>query len=311
MANSAISKKKCVKSAEQCVIYWDYENCPIPSDHTVKETKTAIQKKIYKLRGRRIPLTIKCYIPEDNHKLVITKKILRDMDLNGIKVYHIPSQKPEAVDKRMLVDIAWDLYERKGHTRDSIAVVSGDKDFSHLLSRLENVPEIYMSVLFIIDPEQNVNPELLQSVDHVVHGLFVEGGHSELDEKNDLLKPCAINTQLYQSKPLWIPMSLQYILSRERCSIKVDISKVRFYEYFMEEVVCAAEGRVVILSATATTYTLFFLSNRNRIRNLIVSAIFIRNPDPWTICYQDVYGTCFFIRHEDSKMIHKIMKVFK
>ena len=59
------------------------------------------------------------------------------------------------MDKRIIADIALDLYEWKGRIINSIALISGDKDYSYLLSEIKNKPEIQKSFLFyLINPNK-------------------------------------------------------------------------------------------------------------------------------------------------------------
>ena len=168
-----------IMSPEKCVIYWDYENCPIPHDATVQDIKSFLEAKIYTLRSKRMQIEIKCYIPLHYRHLHLYNQIKRDMDLNGIKVYEVPTEKAEAVDKRILVDMALDIYEWKNHYCNSIILISGDRDYAHLLSRVRNAPEIAMSCVIIFDENQTVNENLLQSVDHVIHGISMNHEQSE------------------------------------------------------------------------------------------------------------------------------------
>ena len=82
-------------------------------------------------------------------------KLQRSIEVLGIQHINVPSLKPEAVDKRILVDILMDIYEWKSHHRHAITLISGDKDFGHLLSRIHKLPEV--AKLYLLRLPRNNN----------------------------------------------------------------------------------------------------------------------------------------------------------
>ena len=173
MLNREEPNRNSVSISEKCVVYWDYENCPIPFSVKVNAIKKHIESKICESLNRdKLPIDIKCYLPPpNNHHVHVSRKTKEEMQHCGIEIYQIPSLKREAVDKRIIADIALDLYEWKGKSINSIALISGDKDYSYLLSKIKNKPEIKKSFLFIFEHSQEVNNNLRHSVDKCFKGL--------------------------------------------------------------------------------------------------------------------------------------------
>eukprot|EP01084_Bolivina_argentea_P190292 327065_1 len=174
--------KRHVITPEKCMVYWDYENCPMPKRFEAQRIKQLLQTRIYELRGKEIPLEIICYLPLNNKTIHPTNKTLRDFELIGIKTSFVPSLKPESIDKQMICDIALDLYEWKGKHRNSIAIISADKDYSHLLSRIQKAPEIEKSFLITFNHKQRVNDNLIHSVDYVIRDLLTSNNKRTLDK---------------------------------------------------------------------------------------------------------------------------------
>ena len=154
-------------------IYWDYENCPIPNQSSVAKCVDVIKQRIFQSLGQKLQCEIKLYISSDKLK----KKIQRDMEICGIKHFEVPSLKPEAVDKRMLVDLALDLYQWKGVNCNVVVLISGDQDFGNILGRIHGVKEISKLILLRLPNSNgiynNVNPNLLHNVDEVIQDFIL------------------------------------------------------------------------------------------------------------------------------------------
>ena len=149
----------------QCVVYWDYENCPIPDPLTVKEIKQYLHGELHTLLGiNRNCISIKCYTPLSNRYIHISDTAHQAMSHHGIKRIIVPNEKPEAIDKRIIADIGIDLCESVGKCIISIALISGDSDYSYILSRAHRQSHVNKVILFVFDRHQRVKRELLQSV---------------------------------------------------------------------------------------------------------------------------------------------------
>eukprot|EP00485_Elphidium_margaritaceum_P003992 CAMPEP_0202687018 /NCGR_PEP_ID=MMETSP1385-20130828/2738_1 /ASSEMBLY_ACC=CAM_ASM_000861 /TAXON_ID=933848 /ORGANISM="Elphidium margaritaceum" /LENGTH=973 /DNA_ID=CAMNT_0049341727 /DNA_START=149 /DNA_END=3070 /DNA_ORIENTATION=+ len=120
---------------------------PIPRERSLNEISTAIRERIHDEIGLKLPVEFKVYILAQK----LTPQITNDFDINGIIQIQIPSKKPEAVDKRLICDIMFDLYElERDHKSRAIALISGDKDFGHTLSKIKDVPPISHSFLILL-----------------------------------------------------------------------------------------------------------------------------------------------------------------
>ena len=122
---------------DKCSVYWDYENMPIPRGCDSAAVISKLRRKLWESIGSRIPIDFKVYIRASK----VTQRIQDDFDINGITHVHVPSTKPESVDKRMMVDITFSLYELERDSKSrSIALISGDKGLfsfrSHLIYSL-------------------------------------------------------------------------------------------------------------------------------------------------------------------------------
>ena len=158
------------KKAQKVIIYWDYENCPIPTRATsFGNVHDVIKRRIFSYLQYEVQVEARIYIAA--HKL--PNKIKQEMDICSAKNIDIPSWKPEAVDKRMLVDLALDLYEWKGHNIcNAVVLISGDKDFGNILGRIHNCPEIAKLILIRLPRndgrELPVNRNLYANLDYIV-----------------------------------------------------------------------------------------------------------------------------------------------
>ena len=154
------------KTPSKCIVYWDYDNLPIPYTSTVGDVLCPLKNKILAKIGKKIP--IECNLYANAWKL--TPKIKADLDVNGVQHINITSSKPEAVDKRILIDIPLELYEQQSNQKQiAMALITSDKDFGHLLSRIHNIPEITHLILILINKiKYYCNRNLLNNVDHVI-----------------------------------------------------------------------------------------------------------------------------------------------
>eukprot|EP01083_Nonionella_stella_P088935 248081_1 len=150
----------------KCVVFWDYENVNVPRGCSLGTVISVLKERIWeKIGPKQIPIQFKLYIRAEK----LNRTIQEEMDINGVEHINIASRKPESVDKRMLVDIALHLYELEKYKKSHvIALISGDKDFGHLLSRIHKEPPVSHSLL-ILWKRNCVNPNLSNNVDFVIN----------------------------------------------------------------------------------------------------------------------------------------------
>ena len=112
---------------DKCSVYWDYENMPIPKKCDLAKVVTNIRQRLWASIGSKMPIEFKVYIRASR----VTEQIQNDFDVNGIVQIQVPSVKPESVDKRMLIDMSFSLYELERDRKSrAIALISGDKGTS-------------------------------------------------------------------------------------------------------------------------------------------------------------------------------------
>jgi len=151
-------------SPDKCSVYWDYENMPISRRGELSEVVCEIRQRLWAAIGSKMPIEFKVYIRAS----YVTQQIQSDFDINGIVQIHVPSTKPESVDKRMLIDMAFSLYELERDRKSrAIALISGDKDFGHLLSKIHHTPPVSHSFLILLRQIQ-INRNLSNAVDEVI-----------------------------------------------------------------------------------------------------------------------------------------------
>merc|ERR1719461_1771162 len=158
------------KPTEVIKIFWDFENCPLSTYsggcNSLPLFNNDIQNKIDSVLNKKLGKNFVLYTP----MTLISQQMQEDaIDLN-IRIQPVVChRKQESVDKVIIADIgcfasecAWN--RRVGH----IVLVSGDRDYSHVLSAYANKP--YIGKIILIHNEQT-NPKLISVADHGF-GLF-------------------------------------------------------------------------------------------------------------------------------------------
>eukprot|EP01084_Bolivina_argentea_P078207 141889_1 len=164
---------------DKCTVYWDYENMPIPKQANLSDILSTLKDKLWKLIGNKLPIEFKVYIRASK----VTKDIQSDFDINGIVQIQIPSNKPESCDKRLMIDMTFCLYELERDNKSrALALISGDKDFGHLLSKIQNQPPISNTFLILLR-YCHIDKNLSNVVDHVIQLNY--GSNKNKLNKND------------------------------------------------------------------------------------------------------------------------------
>ena len=155
-------KKNSHSEPDKCVVYWDYENMAIPKKTDLCTVISALKTRMWKTLNFKIPIEFRVYISV--HKL--TSDLCRDFERSGITQIHVPSNKPEAADKRIICDIALSLYELEcDHKSRAIGLISSDHDFGYLLNKLHLTRPITHSFLISLHPGHVIDDHLRNSVD--------------------------------------------------------------------------------------------------------------------------------------------------
>merc|ERR1719461_973713 len=153
------------KPTEVIKIFWDFENCPLSTYsggcNSLPLFNNDIQNKIDSVLNKKLGKNFVLYTP----MTLISQQMQEDaIDLN-IRIQPVVChRKQESVDKVIIADIgcfasecAWN--RRIGH----IVLISGDRDYSHVLSSYANKP--YIGKIILIHNEQT-NPKLISVADH-------------------------------------------------------------------------------------------------------------------------------------------------
>eukprot|EP01084_Bolivina_argentea_P131281 231746_1 len=172
------------KPITECVIYWDYENCPIPRGTNLGRVIDVIKNKIIeKLGGRSLPFRdIQLYVSK-NGKHAIPPNILSSLDTLGVDYILIECQKPETVDKRILADIGLSIFDWKDTKYNAIVVISGDKDFGYLLSKIKqrHIAKTIVIPRLFKDPFKKINVHYPNAPE-----LWIDYDAFEINEFNDI-----------------------------------------------------------------------------------------------------------------------------
>eukprot|EP01084_Bolivina_argentea_P126440 223880_1 len=155
---------EATRTMDKCIVYWDYENQPIPKAGSLSTIVPILKNKLCSSIGKKLPIEFKVYVQASQ----ITHELQNAFDINGMMQIHVPSTKPESVDKRMIFDITFSLYELERDNKSRpIAIISADKDFGHLLSNIHNTSPISHQFLILLH-DNSIDPNLSNAVDGII-----------------------------------------------------------------------------------------------------------------------------------------------
>eukprot|EP01084_Bolivina_argentea_P212197 360744_1 len=147
---------QATRTMDKCTVYWDYENQPIPKASSLSTIVPILKNNLYSSIGIKLPIEFKVYVQASQ----ITCELQNAFDVNGMVQIHVPSIKPESVDKRMIFDITFSLYElQRDNKSRPIAIISSNKDFGHLLSNIHNTLPISHQFLILLH-DKSIDPNL-------------------------------------------------------------------------------------------------------------------------------------------------------
>ena len=119
-------------AGHECILAWDYENLALPSS---LEAGAAATKRLLEL-ARRFGRVTQCRVYHDSAKVSgdIAAKHRSSLDALGFTIVDCPtSDKKEALDKKVLVDVA--LFAAATQAPRSVVLAASDGDYAYLLSR--------------------------------------------------------------------------------------------------------------------------------------------------------------------------------
>jgi len=130
-------------------VWWDLENCPVPSGvdpHAIAQNiSSALSKHDY--RG---PVSISAF--GDTHNL--PAKIQHALSSTGIALNHVPAGIKDASDKRILVDMLFWAVDNSAPA--NYLLISGDRDFANALHQLS----MRRYNILLAHPTLNIPPSL-------------------------------------------------------------------------------------------------------------------------------------------------------
>eukprot|EP00483_Globobulimina_turgida_P005428 UN05438 len=158
---------------EECVIYWDYENAPIPCKADLSDVVEILIHEISQQLGYEAQIhEIRLYNNEMRTRL--PPKIRREIDKLNIYCPALFSGKSEHVDKKIIGDIGLHLVQWKGSKNAVIVLISGDADYAsflHAIKRNQSAKIILIPSL-TFRPSTTVNRSLLSSAHFVVDQFY-------------------------------------------------------------------------------------------------------------------------------------------
>jgi uncharacterized LabA/DUF88 family protein len=149
-------------------IFWDYENCCVPKGVPGYQVVRVLRQYLQ----QQVPsLVIRDFIAIGNSQGLNSNTQL-ELEESGVTMSQVSSSKPNASDIGILGAIMKLIYFQKPPY--TIALISGDRDFSKILNFLESV---HFNVILI--HADNISEVLRNSAKHTIRwrGLFEEENH--------------------------------------------------------------------------------------------------------------------------------------
>ena len=121
--------------AAECALYWDYENMPLGANLSYTQFETLLSR--VRTFGRITEARLYC----DSEKGTLARAHRGHVERLGVNLVDCPtSDKKEAVDKKIIVDcLVWAVARAAKSQPCAVVLISGDGDFAHMLSRLNNL----------------------------------------------------------------------------------------------------------------------------------------------------------------------------
>eukprot|EP01084_Bolivina_argentea_P261148 441193_1 len=149
---------------DECIIYWDFDSIPISNGQQLRNITNSLTQKIRDKIGSK-PIQLRIY----SCMTKLSRKLQDDFDINGIQHIITSSTIIDSVNKRILIDISYKLYELQKYKKSNcIALISNNDTFAHLLSRIRNEPPISHTLLISLNSNTQINPNLTNNVDFVI-----------------------------------------------------------------------------------------------------------------------------------------------
>jgi len=121
-----------------CHVFWDYENCPKPSDRKFEEAYVAIRDTLESINLSMRGLNIYC---DEEVMEKGSRQTLNDLGCSVINPSKIigSTKKKETSDLRIAVDISMYAFDNVCNPdKCAIVLITSDSDFGHLLSQMRS-----------------------------------------------------------------------------------------------------------------------------------------------------------------------------
>ena len=157
---------------DKVIIYWDYENMPLSCQFKLENFIEILYKNIRDyINIYNIPIELIIYM---GYTFVtsggLSKEFGKGFETLGCQLIIVGSMKPESVDKRIICDMTYQLFEIQSIKQTRvIGLISGDIDYGYLLSKLHYKPGIYKLLLILLgDNPVNHYLKFTPNVDHII-----------------------------------------------------------------------------------------------------------------------------------------------
>lgn len=111
-------------------VFWDFENCPVPSGLDPFLVRLNIERALRK-SGYLGPISITGY---GNIHLISRAHVLEALSETGVDLHHVPNGGKNSSDRALLIDML--LWTIKHSPPAHVLLISGDSDFSVLLHKM-------------------------------------------------------------------------------------------------------------------------------------------------------------------------------
>eukprot|EP01084_Bolivina_argentea_P226238 382173_1 len=155
-------------SPEECIIYWDYQNMEAPSAVNFTQLMDTIKDEIRTKTGEiNLPIkSVRLYC----HPQGLPDAVSNELRTNAVDFLPVYSKEPQSVDHA----IESDIFQKQAELAQSggccaVALISGDKDFGYVLSRIHHSQQIPRTILISIQPKRKMNGKLSQKVTDIIH----------------------------------------------------------------------------------------------------------------------------------------------
>eukprot|EP01084_Bolivina_argentea_P294881 507526_1 len=150
----------------ECIIYWDYDANPITNGQQLRNIINTLKVHVSNKIGRK-PIQFRIYTCSTQ----VSNKLQDDFDINGIQHIITSPTIIDSINKRILIDILWKLYELSKHKQSNcacIGLISNNNTHAYLLSQIHKQPPISHIFLISLNSKSQINQQLAENVDFII-----------------------------------------------------------------------------------------------------------------------------------------------